>query len=1504
LPISTDLSISPYFDDFDEDKRFHQVLFKPSVAVQNRELASVQRIFQNQIERLGNNLFKSGTIIDGVNFNFHDNYPFIKINDIQIDNTLTIPANYVGLFLQNQNGLTARVLNYQDGFESSDPDLKTLYLQYTNSGNSFSDTAFSAGQILTAIDGNTAIHNVVINASGSGYSNTDSVVFTPVLLANITSGSFSVGDPITDIATGANGTIVSVTNETVQTALVQLPGSLSVTTSSANITGVGTSFLSNFSNGTSVAIYSNATAYTISRINVVSNNTFMNLTSNVSFSNAAANYSNTTSSRIYIKYTPSPSALSNTSANASNWTFSTSSIIKGISNTNLANIVGIVGQNATAGIITDAAGRIIEVDVSNGGSGYSQIPYVTMQSSAGASGNLVAQNFYGQITVASTVGSIGTGYAFSVTEGIVYQKGYFIKVEPQLIIISKYSSTPDNVTVGFSTDEAIINSNIDTSLLDNSAGYPNDTAPGADRLQLTATLFKTTIAAAAANVAFFDLVEWSAGYPYKQNSKTFYNILNDESASTISDISGNFVTDRFLTTTTSMSNSALESNNYTVVVDPGTAYIDGYKLQTLSNFVTTVPKSTATKVAVNTKVSLNYGNYLRLNNVGGFFEFDRANVIDLYDTPKFLLNDTSLINTANLSPVGTKIGSARIRSLVLEQGTPGTNSAIYRAYLFNVSMLSGKNFQSVRSAYANSTANKGIADVVLDYNATLAANVAALQISQDNNLLFNSGFGSPLGSNTIDYVYRTIDDGQNIANTGILQITLTGSPTKIFPYTGTLSDTQKLDLYITPLASLYAQNTLSGTINVISTSNVVTGNGTDFIGQLKTGQYININAGSSNNTIRRVTAITNSSYMTVDANVSFAQTTSTFRLSWPAQVPIPLAYNSSMNANVDVTGQILTVSLGATLNVASNTAIIVGYNVENSNTTPSTKTPNRNMLVTLALSNNAANTVGPWSLGIPDIFRLRAVFKANTATVNTASTNVTSEFFIDHNQRANYYDLGNLVKNTGSNLVLTQDDFLLVQFDCFTTTPGLFTIGSYVSSNSATRFSVDSQPLANLTSSVNTVEIPELYTSEGVYFDLINQIDFRPYADAQANVTSVLANITTNPANTLSFASTDRYFPLPDSIYRQTTEYFLGRIDTVFLDKSRNIKIVNGTSDVTTPPLIPTGSMRLNNIFVPAYPAIPSRISANVVQIAATGAHNLSLASNYRLTNRIINPLFTSQQFDLEQPQVYTNVDIGSIDRRLKAVEYYVSFSLLQSAIAGKTIASSISPTINRFKYGFLVDDYKDYTLTNRNSPEYTAMVLDGYALPKLISFNTTHTGNTTQNYTSVLIISQNSATVANTSANTVTPPLYGATITITPPQFKTQSFTVLTNSSHSPSTISPASSSGGGGGKIVCTAMNETYGFGSFRNAIWVEHSKTMAPEYEIGYHKLFLPIVDFVYHSDKINTKTARLIRKVGERVARKRTADIWKNKRGRFDLEGRIYRMILEPICYIAGLIERKK
>jgi hypothetical protein len=114
--------------------------------------------------------------------------------------------------------------------------------------------------------------------------------------------------------------------------------------------------------------------------------------------------------------------------------------------------------------------------------------------------------------------------------------------------------------------------------------------------------------------------------------------------------------------------------------------------------------------------------------------------------------------------------------------------------------------------------------------------------------------------------------------------------------------------------------------------------------------------------------------------------------------------------------------------------------------------------------------------------------------------------------------------------------------------------------------------------------------------------------------------------------------------------------------------------------------------------------------------------------------------------------------------------------------------------------------------------------------------------------------------------------------------------------TMSGGSGNGGsgGGGKIVCTMMNDSYGFGSFRNKIWLRQSKNLAPEYQIGYHKIFLPLVKFAKQDGLLN----KAVKKVLEHIAVHRTIDIRQESRGKTHMLGRIYRKILEPICYWAG------
>jgi hypothetical protein len=99
-----------------------------------------------------------------------------------------------------------------------------------------------------------------------------------------------------------------------------------------------------------------------------------------------------------------------------------------------------------------------------------------------------------------------------------------------------------------------------------------------------------------------------------------------------------------------------------------------------------------------------------------------------------------------------------------------------------------------------------------------------------------------------------------------------------------------------------------------------------------------------------------------------------------------------------------------------------------------------------------------------------------------------------------------------------------------------------------------------------------------------------------------------------------------------------------------------------------------------------------------------------------------------------------------------------------------------------------------------------------------------------------------------------------------------------------------GNEGKIVCTMMNESYGFGSFRNKIWMKFHKDLSPEYQKGYHKLFLPLVKIA--------KKNKIVKKVLEHIAVHSTIDMRQATRGKTHLLGRVYRKILLPLCYWVG------
>ena len=159
----TDLNVSPYFDDFDPDKNYHRILFKPGFPVQSRELTTLQSILQNQIESFGSHFFKEGSVVIPGNVIYDPNYYAVKINDLHLGLDVGIYLeNLVGKSLRGQNSQVTAVVKNVITKEESIDDTYTLYVKYLNSDANYQANPFTDGETLISLDtfvyGNTTIN--------------------------------------------------------------------------------------------------------------------------------------------------------------------------------------------------------------------------------------------------------------------------------------------------------------------------------------------------------------------------------------------------------------------------------------------------------------------------------------------------------------------------------------------------------------------------------------------------------------------------------------------------------------------------------------------------------------------------------------------------------------------------------------------------------------------------------------------------------------------------------------------------------------------------------------------------------------------------------------------------------------------------------------------------------------------------------------------------------------------------------------------------------------------------------------------------------------------------------------------------------------------------------------------------------------------------------------------------------------------------------------------------
>ncbi|MEY3470457.1 MAG: Synechococcus phage [Actinomycetota bacterium] len=349
-------------------------------------------------------------------------------------------------------------------------------------------------------------------------------------------------------------------------------------------------------------------------------------------------------------------------------------------------------------------------------------------------------------------------------------------------------------------------------------------------------------------------------------------------------------------------------------------------------------------------------------------------------------------------------------------------------------------------------------------------------------------------------------------------------------------------------------------------------------------------------------------------------------LNYPDVAKI-IAIYESLDTNAPVLDQLTFSSLS---NVDSNS--IIGENIigKSSNAVARIVTkPSSNTLGIVYLNSNK------FSPGENVLFEESNINTNISSIILGNYRNITSKYILDKGQKEQYYDYSKIIRKSGESSPSRQ---LLVIFDYYSVsnddTGDAFTVNSYDSD----RFSSD----------IPTLGINQVRSSD--------TLDFRPR----------VSNFTGSSSSPFDFSSRSfnnepKLILSPNEGSLVKYDFYLGRIDKLYLDRFGNFTIVNGTPSVN--PKEPNTSenlMQIATIELPPYLYNPKDVK-------------ISLIDNRRYTMR----------------------DIGKIEDRVENLERVTSLSLLE--LNTQTLQIQDAQGLNRFKTGFFVDDFKNNELIDSN---------------------------------------------------------------------------------------------------------------------------------------------------------------------------------------------------------------
>src|SRR6056300_15859 len=1164
MPSPTDFNLSPYYDDFTESKKFHRILFRPSFAVQARELTQTQSILQNQVEKVSDHLFKQGAMVIPGQVSIDLQYTSIKLTSKSAASLST----YNGTTLTgNTSGVVAQVvgISVTDG---TDPD--TLFVKYDRAGTNYTDLVFADGETVTSS------------------------------------------------ATGSPTIVVASTHEGSAAAIQQ-----------------GVYYINGFHvqvDSTTLILdkYTNTPSY---RIGLTVTESFVTPNDDNSLNDNAQGTSNVNAPGAHrFKITLTLSKKTLTDLNDNNFYE-----IARVENGKIKSMV----RTTEYAVLEDTLARRTFDESGN---------YVLTNPDFDVREHLVSGNNRGIYTAGE--GGSATKLAIGVAPFKAYVNGYeserlgttFVDVNKardfdtanniktrftldNYINVTNVYNTPD---VGFVSGavEAFKTVNLfdtETSVRGTQQSTVGTTVPQIGRAKSRGFEFvtgsKTNHIYATTGVYrhyLFDIEMFTHLNVLEATSFTTGEIISGASSGATGVVQG-------ISATKSAAATSISAASPGVVTLNDHGFVDGQQIS-LSGGNFQIDSSAYTE-----------GTFTVRNATTNTFELFGADGTTAQNVTAFTSGPTITHGVVVLSNVK---GTFAINETIT--GQTSNNSATIQPDRLGLRGVATRDITAVKQiGMAGSPAYTSDTDLSSTYatNETITGNIS---ITNSSANLLGKGTNFNTDLKVGDSITFTNDAGSTV--TAIVQNVISQNQATLSSAVGG-SDVTTASLVTRRRAKLTnPENNIlifSLPYSTLKTLKTATNSGaTDtnfnvrrqFSGDLSSNGDITISAGTNE---------TFASLANNDYTVSIMSTGS----GGTGAVGDVLNLSGTnhegdtiFNLTGSPTGKTLNLDFGA--NFATHTVKILATV---SRTIASSKTKTLNSNSTVNVSSQTTIESGIIGLGKADIFKVNNVYMSSGfgAAATSSDTNITSRFDLDNGHRDNFYDIGRLELKPGAIIPTGQ---LLVDFDFFGHGAG------------EDYFDVDSY-----SGVIDYEDIPS-YTSDtsGTKYELRDVLDFRPRVD---------------DASTIDSGSNDRSFDgtgastvdIPEfgSDITSDLEFYLNRVDKLFLTREGNLRVIEGASDLN--PLEPSnldGHMLLATLNIPAY-----TLQTDDVQVEA------------------------------EDNRRYTMRDIGNLETRIKNIEYYTQLSLLEADAQGLQIQDANG--FDRFKNGFVVDNFTGHNVGDVGNNDY-----------------------------------------------------------------------------------------------------------------------------------------------------------------------------------------------------------